>query len=152
MSSPKVMRAGRKQGNSYFTSGSVYRSPATSVTFSGCRVWKMPADVEPRALIGLLVLGLLSCEDAFPCSGKIPWDAQHRLTSRVLRACCARGVKQKGAACQSKGVPPPPVLSFQTASVEDACDIESFSRVSERPSGPWRSLAVVAHLSKLWQV
>lgn len=46
---------------------------------------------------------------------------------------------------------PPPVLSFQRASVEDACDIESFSKGSARPLGPWHSLAVIAHFSRLWR-
>ena len=38
MSSPRVMRADRRQGRSYFTPGSACRNPATSVAFSGCRV------------------------------------------------------------------------------------------------------------------
>ena len=47
---------------------------------------------------------------------------------------------------------PPPVLFFQTASVEDACDIESFSEDSDRPHGPWLSLAVMTHLFGIDQV
>jgi hypothetical protein len=57
-----------------------------------------------------------------------------------VRAICAL---QSEEPVSQREYSPPPVLSFQRTSVVDACDMETSSEESNRPQGPWRSLATV---------